>query len=591
MTMTSRRVLKYAAATVIAIFLSSGATIAAFLDCGDRYGYRILWFIVPCTALFLLAAAVNSRVLVPRLFLRQRYLSYTAATLTLCYLVPIVAFAMEWAMRECLGMGHRINDYTSGWILLDALSSCVLIFMLLIGMPMSLLYRRWRSQQRQEERAREVIDSRISLLRNRLNPGHISHALDSIIRLADTSPDEANREIRDLSAYLRHQLYELPDEPAFPQSDDADGMPSDNGRFSIAAFIAAPRYRVLRHLVFQLIIATVAFGAFFDTPDRPVFSLDRLEGVISFYVVLNVLAYANIYLLFPLFLRRGKTRLYAISLVAVVAALGIISITVQVATYEPSPYRHGLPLAIMSLSTAGSIFTLLLYLGGTASLMYLKKWISGKWRLTELKAETARYELEFLRRQINPHFLFNVLNNAGILIYEESGEAGEMLQRLRDLLQYQLSDARRPSTTLGAEASFLRDYLSLEKTRRDPFDYTLDIAPTLMNRSVPTLLFIPFVENAVKYSSVVEGMAFVEVSFSPRGNDSVEFTCRNTYIPDGHTRNGVGGIGLHNTLRRLQLLFGDRFTLRQHLGNETIHGVPRPIFTTILIIPLQKHES
>lgn len=591
MMMIPRRVLKYVAATVIAIFLSSGATIAAFLDCGDRYGYRILWFIVPCTALFLLAAAVNSRVLVPRLFLRQRYLSYTAATLTLCYLVPIVAFAMEWAMRESLAMGHRINDYTSGWILLDALSSCVLIFMLLIGMPMSLLYRRWRSQQRQEERAREVIDSRISLLRDRLNPGHISHALDSIIRLADTSPHEANREIRDLSAYLRHQLYELPDEPAFPQSDDADGMPSDNGRFSIAAFIAAPRYRLLRHLAFQLLIATVAFGAFFDTPDRPVFSIDRLEGVISFYIVLNVLAYANIYLLFPLFLRRGKTRLYAISLVAVVAALGIISITVQVATYEPSPYRHGLPLAIMALSTAGSIFTLLLYLGSTASLMYLKKWISGKWRLTELKAETARYELEFLRRQINPHFLFNVLNNAGILIYEESDEAGEMLQRLRDLLQYQLSDARRPSTTLGAEASFLQDYLSLEKTRREPFDYSLHIAPTLLFRSVPTLLFIPFVENSVKYSSVVEGMAFVEVSFSPRGNDSVEFTCRNTYTPDGHTSNGVGGIGVHNTLRRLQLLFGDRFTLRQHLGNETIHGVPRPIFTTILIIPLQKHES
>lgn len=591
MTMTPRRALKYVAATAIAIFLSSGATIAAFLDCGDRYGYRILWFIMPCTALFLLAAAVNSRILVPRLFLRQRYLPYTAATLLMCYLVPLVAFVMEWAMRESLGMGHRINDYTSGWILIDALSSCVLIFMLLIGMPMSLLYRRWRSQQRQEERAMQLIDRRISQLRDRLNPGRISAALDSIISLADTSPDEANREIRCLSAYLRHQLYELPDEPATPQPDDTDGMPSDNGRFSIAAFIAAPRYRLLRHLAFQLVIATVAFGAFFDTPDHPVFSIDRLEGVISFYVVLNVLAYANIYLLFPLFLRRGKTRLYAIVLVAVVAALGIISITVQVATYEPSPYRHELPLAIMALSTAGSIFTLLLYLGGTASLMYLKKWISGKWRLTELKAETARYELEFLRRQINPHFLFNVLNNAGILIYEESGEAGEMLERLRGLLQYQLSDARRPSTTLGAEASFLRDYLSLEKTRRDPFDYTLDIAPSLMDRSVPTLLFIPFVENAVKYSSVVGGMALVEVSFTPMGNDSVEFTCTNLYLPDGHPRNEVGGIGLHNTLRRLQLLFGDRFTLRQRLDRKTIHGGTYPTFTTTLIIPLLKHES
>lgn len=554
MTMASLR--KAAVCIIFAFFLSSGAVISAFLDFGEKYGYSIMRLTVPLTVIMLMAALINYRVLIPRFLLRGNYASYGICAFMLAYAVPLAGIGFERVVREQLGLPHRIMDYSSPWILADALSSCVLIIALLAGMSIIVLYRRWKEQTYEAISLEKRLNDNIAMMKSRLNPGYITASLTRITDLFHTDAEKANTEIRLLSDFLRHQLYELPmpDSTAVYPATETEGK-----RQIVAEIISEPRYRVWRHLLLQIMIAMISIGSFFDTPDMPQFSLRRCYGVLSLDLVLNIIAYTNIYVLFPYFLRRGHERRYAAAVGIFMTFLAVAIIAIQVKTYDPAPYGRNLPLPILCISTIGSLLTLVLYLGATAALLSLKKWLAGNRRIAELNAETSRCELSFLKKQINPHFLFNVLNNAGVMAYDEPDTARNMLEELRRLLDYQLAGVRNTSTTIGAERQFVEAYLALEKTRRDNFIYSVVCSEGAEYRCVPPLLFIPFVENAVKYSPRdILGTGGIEICFTLQDNQLV-FTCSNPIGSDA--RPSGGGLGIANTRRRLQLIYRDRFSL------------------------------
>lgn len=587
---------------LIAMLLSSGAVVAAFLDDTVFVGASILWLVLPLTALLLIAAGINLKWFVPRFLFRRKYLCYLATAFLVSYLVPLAGIALERFARDLLGYGHRIKDYLSPWILVDSLSSAVLIFSILAGLSLAALYRRWKAQADAERRLTSELDSRISMIRERLNPRFIASSLDTITETVGIAPLEANRLIRALSDYLRRQLYELPGprDSIDMSGNDREGnrgvdaeLYDRGGRSLLESFLCDSHTRLFRHLMLQTVILVIACGALFDAPDSPCFSIDRFIGVMSFWLVLNIIAYGNVSLLFPIFLRRGKQKLYMVSVAVFILAVTIVSIFVQIATYEPSPYLHSIPWYVMVISTMGSMMSLGLFLGGTASLLALKEWVKGDARMAKLRSETSRCELTYLRRQVNPHFLFNILNNAGILTYDDPALARQVLGELRVLLDRQLSQTRRDTTTVGEEADFLRSYLSLEAIRHESFLFKVAAEDGMENTDVPTLLFIPFVENAVKHGTAVDGKPRVEVSFRTEGK-KIRFECRNPlpesddqsseYMDDNHKSvAGSSGLGLSNTRRRLELLFGDDFSLdKEIVGNE---------FVITLVIPLVERKK
>lgn len=549
--------LKYILLTLAFAFLASGVVVAAFMDAYSTAGYTILWLLLPVTLLFMAGVFLNDSVLIPRLLLKNRFGAYCVAIFGCSYSVSILALGLEYGARRLLGLPMRITDYSSLWILVDAFSNCILLSMVLLGLGMLQLYRRWSAEVRRERELAEKLEHYIRTVSSYLRPALILSKLDAVSEAIGQSADLAMERIRELSDYLRRQLTELPAPPAV-----ASTAPQSERYGRLTAFLIGRRTGWLRHLLFIAVLMAIAFGTFFNAPDQPEFSANRLAGALSMFLLLLLIAYTDILWLYRSFKKKGSLKRYALAVGLFLLALTVPMILVQIATYEPNAYGNGLPVMIAAIATIGSLLTLLFYVGGISAVLLLQDWMKSRRRMTLLRAETVRQEYACLRKQINPHFLFNILNNIGIIAYDDPAFSGRMLRNLKELLRFQFEDMRRDTTSLGRELSFLEAYFALEQSRRDGLVYSIDCDATLAGCSIPTLLFIPFVENAVKYCAPSAGTEpDVLVRFS-RSADRLLFFCRNRFEPSLLAATTHGGIGLKNTRRRLDLLFDGAYSLK-----------------------------
>lgn len=565
-----RLVLRYLFLLIAFLSLLSGATIGALSDVIDVMGNRIFLLLIPMSLSAVVLIAVNLKFSLPLLLMRNKVISYCLFTLLLSLLFIVSALASEYLLRRALGLPMRISDYGSPWILGDAFSNCILFFLSLLGVSLIKVHEKWQKEMREDERMSANLRNYISEVKERLNPGYIISSLDHIIDLFPSALNMVYSEIDSLCRYLRRQLYELPAPVADSVSEAEVSYPK------VTYFLVLKKYRWHRQLIFQLILLAISFGAFYDTPDDPEFTIEKFSGFISLYLVLNAVSYIVILWLYPRFKKRQDIRRY-ISEVGMLT-LGIILpiIMLQILTYDLSPYVREMPFSIMVLSTLGTAMTVALFLGGVSVVLLTENWLAGRRRLSLLRAELLRQEYSFLRKQINPHFLFNVLNNASILSEEEPEESGEMLRELRRLLIYQFDEAGKSKTGLVEEIEFIRSYLALEASRLEPFSYNVEICGDTARVFIPTLIFITFVENAVKHSTDIAGRRHVDVSFFPEDR-GLRFVCSNTYRADSAEKSKDGGVGLANTLRRLQFIYGDTIEFSQKIKSDT--------FITSLLLP------
>lgn len=545
---------KYLILTFVFATLSSGVVIAAFMDVYDSLGYKILPIISIMTALFIAAVLFNDRKLIPGLLLKRYYRFYILATVAMICLLSGISLAMEYFIRLGMNFPMRIRNYGSLWILVDILGNGLLLMTIFLGLGMLQIFNCWQKEVSTEVTLTDKLEAYIRAINSRLNPSQILNRLDSISSGRDVSPQEVESRIRDLSAYLRRQLYELPEPPKV----DSGALDEDNYS-PVADRLVAKRYSAARHLIFLGVLLFISCGAFFDAPDRPVLTLDRMWGVLSMFGVLAGIAYINILWLYPRFMKRGNIRHYLLSVgILVFGIIDPLLFLVQTLTYEPNVYDKQMPALVIAMSSLGSLSTLTLFIGGISAVLLLRDWIRTRRRIVLLRAETIRREYSYLRKQINPHFLFNVLNSIGITAYDEPEVSAALMDNLKSLLVYQLKDLPKESTVAADEIKFLNSYLALEKSRRDNFDYIIESGSCAGDKKIPTLMFIPFVENAVKYSSRAGG--FVAISFAS-DDDSLTFECSNSFDRETDVKPKQGGIGLTNTRRRLDLLFENNYTL------------------------------
>src|SRR5690606_1144413 len=202
------------------------------------------------------------------------------------------------------------------------------------------------------------------------------------------------------------------------------------------------------------------------------------------------------------------------------------------------------------------------------NLQLFKYRVGNRRKIDELEGATMAVELANLQNQINPHFLFNMLNNAHIMAGADAEKSSYMLSKLNDLLRYQVDKGSEESVRLKEDIALLRDYLELEKLRRDRFSYTIH-ATGDTHLELPPLLFIPFVENAVKHNS--ENDSYVEIVFRITPH-KLYFECKNPKARYS-TPKKEGGIGLVNIRRRLDLLYGKNHRLILRDEKETYTAV------------------
>lgn len=331
---------------------------------------------------------------------------------------------------------------------------------------------------------------------------------------------------------------------------------------TIPYFLLSPRFRLCRHLLLQLVLITMTLNISLDGEAKLGQDTSAILAWVGYYVLLSGVIYFNLYVLAPRYLEKGNYQKYLTGLTAlvVVVLLGITALQALLYNFRGIKELHDSYLILLNLIS--STFSIGLMLTGTSTLMLLRHWIGHNRRIDELESTTLQSELKHLKRQINPHFLFNMLNNANVLLKKNPEEASQLLFKLEDLLHYQINDSSKDKVLLCSDIRFLHDFLNLEKIRRDKFQYTISQEGDTQRVAVPPLLFIPFVENAVKHNPDSEYESYVRLSFKV-GKNELEFQCLNSKpgTPQSVPQDRIGGLGLKNIRRRLELLYPDRHTL------------------------------
>ncbi|MBS1603118.1 MAG: sensor histidine kinase [Bacteroidetes bacterium] len=185
-------------------------------------------------------------------------------------------------------------------------------------------------------------------------------------------------------------------------------------------------------------------------------------------------------------------------------------------------------------------------------------------------------ELKFLRSQISPHFLFNVLTNLVSLARKKSDNLEPALIKLSELLRYMLYDTQGKKVSLQTEVDYLNNYLDLQRLRFGndvDIDSRIDLDEETSVHVIEPMLLIPFVENAFKHGVGYSGRPGIVLRLSVAFN-TLSFEVRNKFEPEpAETKDESSGIGLGNVLSRLNLLYRDKYTLTINDTNGVFHIV------------------
>jgi two-component system, LytTR family, sensor kinase len=271
------------------------------------------------------------------------------------------------------------------------------------------------------------------------------------------------------------------------------------------------------------------------------------------------------------FFEKGSYLKYAISCLSVAAICTAVFYSIVVSFINISGNTAEIP------GIAPPFFGTLVLANCGSLLRGFVNWIELANRQSQLEKSSLQHELESLRSQMNPHFLFNTLNNIDSLIFSAPGRASDSLLKLSGILRYMLYDTKGKTVDLLMEIEHLENLVALQSLRfSNPSYVRFAYSGCSNNAAIAPLLFTPFVENAFKFASGTGPVPVIDIVISC-SKDTVVFQCSNSYSPDRNAAaNCAGGIGLSNVKRRLELIYPRQHSL--HI-TDTEH-----IFNVILTI-------
>ncbi len=182
-------------------------------------------------------------------------------------------------------------------------------------------------------------------------------------------------------------------------------------------------------------------------------------------------------------------------------------------------------------------------------------------KILETQLQIKNQELQYLKKQIHPHFLFNTLNTIYGFALKQSKDTPDIILKLSNLLDYILYQVNKPKVSLKEEILHIKEYIALEKIR---FQDTLAISfrsDTISNDiQIAPMLLIPFVENAFKHGNLIDGFLTVEIDIKLNKNQ-LAFSISNSALKNTQNQNEAG-IGLENIQKRLNLLYNKNYHLK-----------------------------
>ena len=215
-----------------------------------------------------------------------------------------------------------------------------------------------------------------------------------------------------------------------------------------------------------------------------------------------------------------------------------------------------------------SIFMDILLAGIALLIHHMYRTRAIKRQLMEEQHKRTEAELEWLKNQLNPHFLFNTLNNISSLIQLDADKAQDSIAQLSDLLRYAMYETRHETVPLQGEVEFMRNYVELMKLRcNDKTVVNSQFSILNSQLEIAPLLFISLIENAFKHGVSSSRDSRIDIALTA-DEHQLTFTCENTNFPKSDTDRSGSGIGLENTRRRLDLIYQNRYTWEQTLEDN-----------------------
>lgn len=278
--------------------------------------------------------------------------------------------------------------------------------------------------------------------------------------------------------------------------------------------------------------------------------------LLIYFALMAILVYGNTRVLIPFLLQKKKTGLY-------LACITLLMVFYMLGRSANQQYWDAIvwPEDLMTISfyfhwngIYAVWFTII-----SSMLFFTQQWYEQRQQVKNIQISQLETELKYLRTQINPHFLFNGLNTIYGHIDITNQQARNILLQFSDLLRYNLYEADVDWVDLEKETAYLQNYVALQQARSNSnVQITLEINVPGKRIKIAPLLFIPFVENAFKFSTRDDNrINTIRISLQQTGNRII-FQCSNSYDDPGQE---PGGIGLANVKRRLELLYRDRYTL------------------------------
>lgn len=286
-----------------------------------------------------------------------------------------------------------------------------------------------------------------------------------------------------------------------------------------------------------------------------------VPGVIGFYMFYT--------LLFNRFLRHKKFALFfiagsATALLSALAGAGVASIPV---VFGPrflfgDGYRSA--TTILLLMSAGAFINGII---GTLVKGFIT-WFEEIKTKEELNKKNYELELSLVKSQINPHFLFNTINNIDILITKDAELASAYLNKLSDIMRFMLYETKTESIPLEKELQYIEKYIELQKIRTSNANYVkYNIQGNANALAIAPMLFIPFIENAFKHTEHTKAQSHITIDIAVCENN-VTFLCENTFANKPLTTAQTGGMGNSLIHKRIALLYPGKHNLTvSHVNN------------------------
>ncbi|MCS7035658.1 MAG: histidine kinase [Saprospiraceae bacterium] len=314
-------------------------------------------------------------------------------------------------------------------------------------------------------------------------------------------------------------------------------------------------YRPVYHGLFWLALLALLFWTDYAPGLDWRFVLGNVFISLIFFAVL---VYFNLLYLIPRYLARHAL-LYLLLVLAACAIVTPIRVFVLYLKFSGQPeWQQALVDAQLNLY-AGSVLVTL-----TSTVLRV---ITDWWRYQQekqiLQTQTIQSELRFLKSQINPHFLFNTLNNLYALTLKKSDKAPEIVLKLSEIMRYMLYDCNERQVPLEREVQYIHNYLDLERLRQPKgADIQFVTEGFISDQMIAPLIFVPFLENSFKHglNHHTRGGGYVRLRLKVEGKQ-LEFSIENSKPDPPPPPSTSGGIGLANVRQRLDLLYPGKYAL------------------------------